>query len=73
LVRRKLEALRRAGAGKAEIVAELEKYIKDLDWFHELTKFRMHIASSSVDNYEVRFLRMEAEIWLNEEKARNDR
>ena len=38
--RRRLEALRRAGAGKAEIVAALEKYIKDLERMQAIVEAR---------------------------------
>ena len=68
--RRRLETLRRAGAGKAEIVAALEKYISDLEWFREIAHTRLHHFHPTFGEYEIKFLRMEAEIWLNEEKAR---
>jgi RNA polymerase sigma factor (sigma-70 family) len=69
--RRRLDALHRAGAGKAEIVAALEKYIKDLTELEEIAKARVEGArSTKLGVYEFQFLRMEAEIWLKEEKAR---
>jgi hypothetical protein len=68
--RRRLEALRRAGAGKAEIVAALEKYISDLEWFQEIAHTRIEHFHPTYGEYEIKFLRIEAEIWLNEEKAR---
>ncbi len=69
--RRRLEALHRAGAGKAEIVAALEKYINDLKELEAIAKAREEQArSTQFGVYEMQFLRMEAEIWLNEEKAR---
>ncbi len=69
--RRRLETLRKAGAGKAEIVAELEKYVKDLKEHETIAKGRMELArGTKVDLRDVRFRRIEAEIWLNEEKAR---
>jgi hypothetical protein len=69
--RRRLEALRTAGAGKAEIVAALEKYV-------DTTKNEEAIAHTlyqkgqltRVDLYDVEFRRREAEVWLNEEKGR---
>jgi hypothetical protein len=70
---RRLEALRRAGAGKAEIVAALEKYINDLERMQAIVhaiENKSTVRQNSLGHYEVRFLRMEAEIWLNEEKAR---
>jgi hypothetical protein len=69
--RRKLETLHRAGAGKAEIVAALEKYIETLKQEEEIANHRMKTARGThflVIN--AQFRRMEAEIWLNEEKAR---
>ena len=69
--RRRLEALRKAGAGKAEIVAALEKYINNLKEVEAIAIARQESARATpLGVYEMRFLRMEAEIWLNEEKAR---
>ena len=69
--RRRLETLRKAGAGKAEIVAALEKYINDLKELEAIAKARKEAARATpLGVYEMQFLRMEAEIWLNEEKAR---
>ncbi len=69
--RRRLEALHRAGAGKAEIVAALEKCIADLKELEAIAKARKEAARATpLGVYEMQFLRMEAEIWLNEEKAR---
>jgi RNA polymerase sigma factor (sigma-70 family) len=69
--RRRLEALHRAGAGKAEIVAALEKYINELKAMEAIAKAQFEAArASQLGMYEFQFLRMEAEIWLHEEKAR---
>jgi RNA polymerase sigma factor (sigma-70 family) len=69
--RRRLEALRKAGAGKAEIIAALEKYINDLKEMEAIAKQRVEAArSTQLGVLEMQFLHMEAEIWLNEEKAR---
>jgi hypothetical protein len=69
--RRRLETLRKAGAGKAEIVAALEKYINTLKQDEAMAEARrMAAQGTQVDVYDVQFRRMEAEIWLNEEKAR---
>jgi hypothetical protein len=69
--RRRLEALRKAGAGKAEIVTALEKYINNLKDLEAIAKARVESGRATpLDVYEMRFLRMEAEIWLNDEKAR---
>jgi RNA polymerase sigma-70 factor (ECF subfamily) len=68
---RRLETLRKAGAVKAEIVAALENYIDSLKQLEVLAKARHEAARSTLLGvYEIQFLRMEAEIWLNEEKAR---
>jgi hypothetical protein len=69
--RRKLETLRKTGAGKAEVVAALEKYINDLKEDEAVAKALVQNAQATqVSVYDVQFRRMEAEIWLNEEKAR---
>ena len=67
---RRLEALRRAGAGKAEIVTALEKYNNDLGRFEEICHGQPNHHHPSYSEYEVKYLRMESEIWLNEEKRR---
>jgi len=69
--RRRLEALRTAGAGKAEIVAALEKYVDSMKK-EEATAQTMYEKGQTtrVDVYDVQFRRREAEIWLNEEKGR---
>jgi hypothetical protein len=69
--RRKIETLRKAGAGKAEIVAALESYINRLKQEEAVTENEHQFArATQVDVHDVRFRRLEAEIWLNEEKAR---
>jgi uncharacterized membrane protein len=69
--RRKLETLRRTGAGKAEIVAALEKYINSLKTEEAIAKTMVERGQATqVAVYDARFRRMEGEIWLNEEKAR---
>jgi hypothetical protein len=69
--RRKLETLHRAGAGKAEIVAALEKLIDTLKQDEAMAEVRRQSARGTLlDVYDVRFRRLEAEIWMNEEKAR---
>jgi hypothetical protein len=70
--RRRVETLHRAGAGKAEIVAALGKYVNSLKE-EEVIAERLRQSgrgSTLLDVYDVQFRRMEAEIWLNEEKAR---
>jgi RNA polymerase sigma-70 factor (ECF subfamily) len=69
--RRKLETLRTVGAGKAEIVAAVEKYINDLKQEEAMADARLKSAAGTqVDVHDVRYRRLEAEIFLNEEKAR---
>lgn len=69
--RRKLETLRKTGAGKAEIVAALEKYINSLKQEEAVVEeMRQSARATQVAVYDVQFRRMEAEIALNEEKAR---
>ena len=69
--RRKLESLRASGANKAEIVAGLEEYLA-LMKKQELavTEAIKEEQSSRSELFEVRYRRLEAEIWLNQEKAR---
>ena len=69
--RRKVETLRKTGAGKAEIVAALESYVDRLKLEEAATENEHQAArATEVDVDDVRFRRLEAEIWLNEEKAR---
>lgn len=69
--RRRVETLRQTGAGKAEVVAALETYIKGLKQEEEIAAARRQAARASMlDVYDARYRRMEAEGWLNEEKAR---
>jgi hypothetical protein len=68
---RRLETLRKAGAGKAEIVAVLEKYVNSLKEEEAIAEgMRQSARGTLIDVWDVQFRRMEAEIWLNEEKAR---
>ena len=69
--RRKLETIRKTGAGKAEIVAALEKHIDDLKQEEAIAESRRQGArGTQVEVNDVRFRRLEAEMFLNEEKAR---
>ncbi|MFO0961019.1 MAG: sigma-70 family RNA polymerase sigma factor [Isosphaeraceae bacterium] len=68
---RRIEALRKSGAGKAEIVAALEKQIRGLEELEAIAVARKQAArGTEADTLDVRYRRKEAEIWLNEEKAR---
>jgi hypothetical protein len=69
--RRKLESLRRMGAGKAEIIAALEQHIAIVKAEEKIAQALVASAKGTeMDVLEARYRRMEAEIWLNEEKAR---
>ncbi len=69
--RRRPETLRKAGLGKAEMVTELEKYIKDLKKQEQIAKdLVMSARGTEVEVLDARFQRLEAEIMLNEVKAR---
>jgi RNA polymerase sigma factor (sigma-70 family) len=69
--RRRLETLRKAGAGKAEMIAALEETIKSLNAYEAVAKARKEAArGTELDVFEFQFRRMEAEGWLKEEKAR---
>ncbi len=68
---RKLETLRKTGAGKAEIVTALEEYINILKEDEAIAEAKLKSARyTQFEIYDVQFRRMEAEIFLNEEKAR---
>jgi hypothetical protein len=69
--RRRLETIRKTGAGKAEIVAALEEYINTLKQEEEAAEAMVQNGrGTQVSVYDARFRRMEAESFLNEEKAR---
>jgi hypothetical protein len=69
--RRRVDALRAAGAGKAEIVGALEKYVARMKscegWMKDL---HQKDQATLADITDARYQRLEAEIWLNQEKAR---
>jgi hypothetical protein len=69
--RRKVETLRKSGARKAEIIAAIEKLIETLNQEEQIAEMRHKSARGTLlDVFDAQFRRMEAEIWLNEEKAR---
>lgn len=69
--RRKLESLRASGAEKAEIVAGLEEYLALMKKQEQaVTEAIKEDMSPRSELFEVRYRRLEAEIWLNQEKAR---
>jgi hypothetical protein len=69
--RRRVDALRAAGAGKPAIIAALERYakrMKDVEGYRK-SLFEKD-QGTRVETIEARYERLEAEIWLNQEKAR---
>jgi hypothetical protein len=69
--RRRLEALRAAGAEKGEIVAALEKYVAELKKQEADVQLMYEVnLLEFFDFSEFQYRRREAEIWLNEAKAR---
>lgn len=69
--RRKLETLRRVGAGKAEVIAALEKCIETLKADEALAvRMKEEARGTEAAVLDVRYRLIEAEIWMNEEKAR---
>jgi hypothetical protein len=69
--RRRIDALRAAGAGKKEVIAALERYLKrmkDVEGYKQTLLERDQC--SRVDLLDARYERLEAEIWLNQENAR---
>ncbi len=68
---RRLEALRRAGAGKAEMIEALEKYLDRAKQDEAIAEaLRAQARATIIPALDAQFRRLEAEIWLNEEKAR---
>jgi hypothetical protein len=69
--RRRIDALRAAGAGKTEVIAAVERYVKRMKVVESAknTQFQKDLCTR-VDILEARYERLEAEIWLNQEKAR---
>jgi len=69
--RRRIEALRASGVDKGEMVAALEKYVADLKVGEALAQALHESARlGRIDVYDFQYRHREAEIWLNEEKAR---
>ncbi|MHC5544627.1 hypothetical protein ACYOEI_40870, partial [Singulisphaera rosea] len=69
--RRKMEALRRSGVEKAEIIAALEKELENLKKDEAIAKVNKENArGTDLGILDAKVRRLEVEIWLNEEKAR---
>ncbi len=69
--RRQVEAVRDAGASRAEFIAALEGYAKRLgDWQRIVEEGYRKDQVSRVDVHDAKYRVLEAEIWLIQEKAR---
>jgi hypothetical protein len=69
--RRKIETFRKAGFEKAKVVAAIEEYINRLKQEEEFADARRGQARGTLESvFDAQYRRMEAEMWLNEEKAR---
>lgn len=69
--RRQIEAVRDAGANRAEFIAALEAYVKRMKDRQQLVDQAYQMAEVSyMDVLEAKYRILEAEVWLNQEKAR---
>jgi hypothetical protein len=69
--RRKLEAIRATGAGKAELVAALENYLRQAKEHERLARLALEKGEATrVDVRDAQYRVLEAETWLNQEKSR---
>jgi RNA polymerase sigma factor (sigma-70 family) len=69
--RRKAETFRKAGFEKAKVVAAIEEYIDRLKQEEQFADARRKQARGTLEGvFDAQYRRMEAEMWLNEEKAR---
>jgi hypothetical protein len=69
--RRQLEAIRAAGAGKAEDVATLENYLKQAKEQERLARVALEKGEATrLDVRDAQYRVLEAEAWLNQEKSR---
>jgi hypothetical protein len=69
--RRQVEAIRATGAGKAELVAALENYLKRMKEEERLAQLALEKDQGTrVDVWDAQYRVLEAEMWLNQEKAR---
>jgi hypothetical protein len=69
--RRQVEAVRDAGASRAEFIAALEDYVKRLrDRQRLVEEGDRRTQVSRVDVHDAKYRVLEAEMWLNQEKAR---
>ena len=69
--RRQVEAVRDAGTGRAEFIAALEGYVKRMRDRQRIAEQRHQAARAYfVDVLDAKYRVLEAEMWLNQEKAR---
>jgi outer membrane protein TolC len=69
--RRQVEAIRAAGATHAEFVEALEAYVKRLKQLERLMELGLQKDQlSRLDLDDAKYRVLEAEMWLNQEKAR---
>ena len=69
--RRRVEAVRDAGASRAEFTAALEGYVKRLRDRQRIVEVRHRAAKVTfVDVLDAKYRVLEAEMWLNQEKGR---
>jgi hypothetical protein len=69
--RRQVEAIRASGADKAEVVAALGRYVERLKSLRSTVQTAFEKEQlTRVDVHDARYRLLEAEIWLNQEKAR---
>ena len=69
--RRQVEAVRDAGTGRSEFIAALEGYVKRMRDRQRIVE-ELHRAArvAFVDVLDAKYRVLEAEMWLNQEKAR---
>ncbi len=69
--RRQVEAVRDAGANRAEFLAALESYVKRLKDRQPFVEEANRMSGATpMDVLEAKYRILEAEMWLNQEKAR---
>ena len=70
-MRRRIEALRATGASKAEILTALDGYLKRLKELEGLVEgLHQKGQGTSVDVYDAKYRRLDAEMWRDREQAR---
>ncbi|SIO29642.1 hypothetical protein SAMN05444166_3576 [Singulisphaera sp. GP187] len=69
--RREVDAIRASGAEKAELVTALERYVERMrGWARDTELAYKRDVRPHIDLIDVQYRVLEAEIWLNQEKAR---